>query len=103
MDLEQIVLPALVAITSLGAFLIGAATARARAGGPAPRRRPGAGDHRPPHRLRGCQSRTGVARRSSAWRALTGEFLSLYLLNDAVLGLLSLLQAVVFHWWWARA
>ena len=100
MDLEQIVLPALVAITSLGAFLVG--TLRL---GLAP-----AG-------LRQAGVRTlemvgllivfsvlnlalGVAG-VLAWRGLTGEFVSLYVLNDAVLGLLSLLQAVVFHWWWA--
>lgn len=99
---EQIVLPALVAATSLGAFLIGTTRLGLRPGG-----------------LRRAGARTleaiglilvfaaanlglGVAV-ILGWRALTGEFLSLYLLNDAVLGLLSLFQALVFHWWWTRS
>ena len=32
-------------------------------------------------------------------RALSGRFLSVYWVNDSTLGLLSLLQAVVFHCW----
>jgi hypothetical protein len=35
-----------------------------------------------------------------AWRGITGRFLSLYILNDATLGLFALVQALVFHWWW---
>lgn len=35
-----------------------------------------------------------------AWRGITGRFASLYLLNDATLGVFSLVQAVIFHWWW---
>jgi hypothetical protein len=35
-----------------------------------------------------------------AWRGITGRFASLYLLNDATLGVFSLIQALVFHWWW---
>ena len=35
-----------------------------------------------------------------AWRGITGRFASLYLLNDATLGVFSLVQALVFHWWW---
>lgn len=35
-----------------------------------------------------------------AWRGLSGRFVSLYLLNDATLGVLSLVQALIFHWWW---
>jgi hypothetical protein len=101
-DLEQIVLPALVAATSLAAFLIGTRRLGLPRGG-----------------LRRASARAleaiglifvfaaanlglGVAV-ILGWRALTGEFLSLYLLNDAALGLLSLVQALVFQWWWARA
>jgi len=32
-------------------------------------------------------------------RALSGRFLSVYWVNDSTLGLLSILQAVVFHCW----
>ncbi len=32
-------------------------------------------------------------------RALSGRFLSVYWANDSTLGLLSILQAVVFHCW----
>jgi len=35
-----------------------------------------------------------------AWRGLSGRFVSLYILNDATLGVLSLVQALIFHWWW---
>lgn len=35
-----------------------------------------------------------------AWRGITGHFVSLYILNDAVLGAFALLQALAFHWWW---
>jgi len=35
-----------------------------------------------------------------AWRGITGRFASLYLLNDATLGVFSLIQALIFHWWW---
>jgi multisubunit Na+/H+ antiporter MnhB subunit len=35
-----------------------------------------------------------------AWRGISGEFLSFYLLNDAVLGILSLVEALIFQWWW---
>jgi len=38
-----------------------------------------------------------------AWRGITGRFASLYLLNDATLGVFSLIQALVFHWWWQGA
>lgn len=102
MDLEQIFLPALVAVTSLGAFFVGAWVLRLRAAG-----------------LRRAAARTlealgllmlfgalnlGVgAVVVLAWRGITGEFLSFYLLNDAVLGIFSLLQALTFQWWWARA
>jgi len=36
-------------------------------------------------------------------RALTGRFISAYLVNDATLAVLSLLQALVFHRWRARS
>lgn len=101
MDLEQILFPALVAVTSLGAFVLGARRLRL-----------------PPSGLRQAGARAletigllivftafnltlGIAG-ILAWRGLAGEFVSLYLLNDAVLVFLSLLQAVVFQWWWAR-
>ena len=32
-------------------------------------------------------------------RALSGRFLSVYWINDSTLGLLSILQAVMFHCW----
>lgn len=35
-----------------------------------------------------------------AWRGLTGHFVSLYILNDATLGVFALVQALIFHWWW---
>ena len=37
-----------------------------------------------------------------AWRSVTGHFVSLYILNDATLGVFALVQALVFHWWWLR-
>jgi hypothetical protein len=36
-------------------------------------------------------------------RALTGRFVSVYLLNDEVLAILSLIQALVFHRWRERS
>ena len=36
-------------------------------------------------------------------RALTGWFLSVYIVNDATLAILSVLQALVFHRWRARS
>ena len=100
MDLEQILLPALVALTSLGALVFGAQRLGLR---PAGLRQAG---------VRALEAigllivftvlnlALGVAG-ILAWRGITGEFVSLYVLNDAVLGLMSLLQAVIFHWWWA--
>ena len=35
-------------------------------------------------------------------RGLTGRFISVYVVNDAALAILSLLQALVFHRWRAR-
>ena len=35
-----------------------------------------------------------------AWRGLSGRFVSLYILNDATIGVFSLVQAVIVHWWW---
>ena len=35
-----------------------------------------------------------------AWRGITGRFVSLYILNDATLGGFALVQALLFHWWW---
>jgi hypothetical protein len=99
---EQIVLPALVAATSLGAFLIGIKRLGLPRGG---LRRAGARTLEAMGLMlvfAAANLGLGVAV-ILGWRALTGEFLSLYLLNDAVLGLLSLVQAVIFQWWWARA
>jgi hypothetical protein len=101
MDLEQIVLPALVAATSLGAYLIGTRGLGLPPGG---LRRAGARALETIGLLivfAAANLGLGVAV-ILAWRGLTGEFLSLYLLNDAVLGILSLLQALIFQWWWAR-
>jgi hypothetical protein len=36
-------------------------------------------------------------------RAMTGQFLSVYMLNDATLAVLSVLQALVLHCWQARS
>jgi len=36
-------------------------------------------------------------------RAVTGQFLSVYVLSDATLAVLSLLQALVLHCWQARS
>ena len=36
------------------------------------------------------------------WRGFTGRFVSLYILNDTTLGAFALVQALVFHWWWLR-
>ena len=36
-------------------------------------------------------------------RAVTGRFISVYIVNDATLAILSLLQALVFHRWRARS
>src|SRR3990172_201812 len=36
-------------------------------------------------------------------RALTGRFVSVYVVDDATLAVLSLLQALVFHRWRARS
>ena len=36
-------------------------------------------------------------------RALTGRFISVYIVNDATLAILSLLQALVIHRWRARS
>jgi len=38
-----------------------------------------------------------------ALRGLTGRFISVYIVNDATLAVLSLLQALVFHRWRARS
>jgi len=38
-----------------------------------------------------------------ALRGLTGRFISVYVVNDATLAVLSLLQALVFHRWRARS
>ena len=35
-----------------------------------------------------------------ATRALTGWFVSVYLFNDLSIGVLSLLQGLMFQWWW---
>ena len=36
-------------------------------------------------------------------RVLTGRFISVYIVNDATLAILSLLQALVFHGWRERS
>ncbi len=36
-------------------------------------------------------------------RSLTGQFISVYIVNDATLAVLSLLQALVFYRWRARS
>ena len=37
------------------------------------------------------------------FRALTGQFITIYIVNDATLAILSLLQALVLHRWRARS
>jgi hypothetical protein len=98
MDLQNIVLPVLVVVTSLAAVLLGA-------------RRLGLAPRRLRRAALGALETVGLVVAFGAanlglgvaavlaWRALTGEFLSFYVLNDVVLGLLSLLQALVFQWW----
>lgn len=34
-------------------------------------------------------------------RALSGRHVSVYLLNDATIAILSVLQGLVFRWWWS--
>lgn len=99
MDLEQILLPALVAITSLGALVFGTRRLGLR---PGSLRRAGGRALETVGLLivfTTLNLAFGVAG-ILAWRGMTGEFVSLYVLNDAVLGLMSLLQALIFHWWW---
>lgn len=101
MDIENFVLPALVLVTSLGAVLLGA-----RRLGLAPRRLGGAALHAV--ETIGLLVAFGAANLALgiavvlAYRGLTGEFMSFYVLNDAILGLFSLLQALIFQWWRAR-
>jgi hypothetical protein len=91
----------LVACTSIVAFLIGARGLRLSAGG----LRIAAG------RMLECVGLTLVFFAANftlamlailAARRLTRSFVSLYLANDLVLLGLSLLQALVFAWWWER-
>jgi hypothetical protein len=99
--MDYFVLPLLVALTSLAGVLVGA-----RRLGLSPRRLGGA-VVRAMETL-GLLVLFGVANVALgvvgilAWRGLTGEFVSFYILNDAILGLFSLLQALVFQWWRAR-
>jgi len=101
-ELEQIFLPALVAATSLAAYFVGARRLRL------PRAGLGRAFARALETLGllmlfgALNAGVGIAV-VLAWRGITGEFLSFYLLNDAVLGVFSLLQALIFQWWWARA
>jgi hypothetical protein len=101
-EFEQLFLPALVAATSLSAYVIGARVMRLPRAG---LRRAGARALETLGLLvlfGALNMGVGIAV-VLAWRAITGEFMSFYLLNDAVLGVLSLLQALIFQWWWARA
>jgi hypothetical protein len=98
-DLDTLVVPALVIVTSGGAWLVGTR-----------------GLGLPPARLLTAGGRmleaVGLltiflalnlglgAIAILAWRGISGQFVSLYILNDATLGVLSLVQAVTFHWWW---
>jgi hypothetical protein len=102
MDPQELLLPVLVVATSLGAYLIGVRRLRL----------PRAGLRRAGGRAietLGLLMLFGAVNVGLgitfvlAWRGITGEFLSFYLLNDAVLGILSLLQALIFQWWWTRA
>jgi hypothetical protein len=101
MDPQELLLPSLVVATSLGAYLLGTRLLRL----------PRAGLRRAAARaleavgLLMVFGMVNVALGIAfvlAYRGITGEFLSFYLLNDAVLGILSLVQALIFQWWWAR-
>jgi hypothetical protein len=35
-----------------------------------------------------------------ALRFFTGRFVSMYVLNDVAIGVLAVLEAVIFRWWW---
>jgi hypothetical protein len=102
MDLQELLLPALVVATSLGAYLIGVRRLRLPRAG----LRSAVGRALETLGLLMLFGAVNVGLGITfvlAWRGITGEFLSFYLLNDAVLGLLSLLQALIFQWWWTRA
>ena len=101
MYLETFVVPALVAVTSMGVWLVG--TRRLGL--------PGAGLFPAGGRMLEAIGLLLVflalnlglgATAILAWRGITGRFVSLYLLNDATLGVFALVQALVFHWWWLR-
>jgi hypothetical protein len=38
-----------------------------------------------------------------ALRLVTGQFVSMYVLNDVAIGVMAVLEAVAFRWWWRAA
>lgn len=96
--MEQIFIPTLVAITSVGAYLVGAKGLRL----------PGRGIRLAASKMLECFGMTfvflGVNVAAGmvgilAARALTGGFVSLYLAADGTMLGLSLIQGVTFQWW----
>lgn len=96
--MQDVFIPAVVAVTSCAAYFVGRWRLRLTPGG-----------------LRSASIRLlecvglvvlfllgnhalGIAAIVAA-RAVTGRFVSLYLTDDVTLGVLSLLQALVFAWW----
>lgn len=96
--MEQVFILALVGVTSLGAYLVGAIGLKL----------PGRGIRRAIGKMFECFGITlvffmvnlavGVVGILAA-RVVTGEFVSLYLAADAVLLPLSLIQGLAFQWW----
>jgi hypothetical protein len=97
-DLETLVVPALVLVTSGGVWLVGTWLGLPRAGllTAAARMLEAIG-----LLMLFLALNLGLGGLAIlAWRGLSGRFVSLYILNDATLGVLSLVQALIFHWWW---
>src|SRR5262245_54021287 len=102
MDPQELLLPGVVVATSLAAYLIGGRLLRL----PRPGLRRAFGRALETLGLLMLFAAVNVGLGIAfvlAYRGITGEFLSFYLLNDAVLGILSLVQALIFQWWWAGA
>jgi hypothetical protein len=100
-DFETFVGPTLVAVTSLGAWLVGTRRLGLPGAGLAPagaRMLEAIGLLLVFLALNLVVGTTVIL----AWRSVTGHFVSLYILNDATLGVFALVQALVFHWWWLR-
>ena len=99
MELETLVVPALVLVTSVGAWLVGTRRLGLPRAGLLPA---GARMLEAVGFLMVFLALNlglgGIA--ILTWRGISGRFASLYILNDATLGVLSFVQALIFHWWW---